>query len=97
MPRRRRSRASADAVEREADAVQRGAIAYMLNSLRNLLGDDDALLPETCVAAIAALGPSISVKDLVEAEMRSCGVDRELTFKLIGLSHYLQSNAQQLP
>ena len=60
LPRRRRSRASADAVEREADAVQRGAIAYMLNSLRNLLGDDDALLPETCVAAIAALGPSIS-------------------------------------
>ena len=43
----------------------------VLNSLRNLLDrDDDTLLPETCVAAIEALGPSISVADLVAASTR---------------------------
>ena len=54
----------------------------MLNSLRNLLGDDDALLPETCVAAIAALGPSISVKDLVGATTLGRSVALRLPFML---------------
>ena len=54
----------------------------VLNSLRNLLGDDDALLPETCVAAIAALGPSISVKDLVGATTLGRSVALRLPFML---------------
>lgn len=39
-------------------------------------------------------GQSLTVQDLVEREMETCRVDRELTFKLIGLSHYLKSDAE---
>jgi hypothetical protein len=41
-------------------------------------------------------GKQLSVKDLIEAEKRTCGTDKELTFKLIGLSHYLESDAEWL-
>ncbi len=34
-----------------------------------------------------------TVKDLVRTEMLSCKANTELTFKLIGLSHYLESDA----
>ena len=39
-------------------------------------------------------GKQFTVADLVEAEKRTCAVNRELTFKLIGLSHYLESDAE---
>ena len=54
----------------------------VLNSLRNLLGGDDALLPETCVAAIAALGPLISVTGLVEASTLGRSAALRLPFVL---------------
>ena len=55
----------------------------VLNSLRNLLGrDDDTLLPETCVAAIEALGPSISVTDLVAASTLGRSAALRLPFML---------------
>ena len=39
-------------------------------------------------------GQEFTVKDLVESEKRTCRPGTELTFKLIGLSHYLPSNAK---
>ena len=39
-------------------------------------------------------GREFTVKDLVESEKLTCRPGTELTFKLIGLSHYLPSNAQ---
>lgn len=42
---------------------------------------------------IRVQGRAFTVEDLVEAEMQSCSAERELTFKLIGISHYLQSDS----
>ena len=39
-------------------------------------------------------GQAFEIKDLVDAEMQTCSAQRELTFKLIGLSHYLHSEAE---
>ncbi|MCO6455586.1 MAG: hypothetical protein J5I93_09855 [Pirellulaceae bacterium] len=39
-------------------------------------------------------GHRFTVADLVEFEQRTCRPNSELTFKLIGLSHYLESDAQ---
>ncbi|MDA0658007.1 MAG: hypothetical protein O3C60_04135 [Planctomycetota bacterium] len=39
-------------------------------------------------------GKELVVQDLVKREMESCRPDMELTFKLIGLSHYLASDAK---
>jgi hypothetical protein len=36
----------------------------------------------------------LTIADLVQREQRTCRVGTELTFKLIGLSHYLDSDAQ---
>ena len=38
-------------------------------------------------------GRKLAVRDLIRGEMRACRVDRELTFTLLGLSHFLQSDA----
>lgn len=39
-------------------------------------------------------GHELKVKDLIKEEMRTCYPRTELTFKLIGLMHYLDSNTQ---
>lgn len=39
-------------------------------------------------------GQAFEVKDLIQTEMETCRSDSELTFKLIGLSHYLQSDKE---
>lgn len=39
-------------------------------------------------------GKDFTVQDLVESEMRTCRAGTELTFKLIALSHYLDSNTK---
>ncbi|MCP4080823.1 MAG: hypothetical protein GY819_09450 [Planctomycetaceae bacterium] len=41
---------------------------------------------------LTADGQDFTVADLVQTEMESCRSDSELTFKLIGLAHYLQSD-----
>lgn len=41
-------------------------------------------------------GRSLSVEDLINSEMYTCAANRELTFKLIALSHYLPSDASWL-
>ena len=44
--------------------------------------------------AIKVSGHEFTVADLVRHEQLTCQTDQELTFKLIGLSHYLPSDAQ---
>lgn len=39
-------------------------------------------------------GQAFEVKDLIQTEMETCRSDSELTFKLLGLSHYLQSDKE---
>ncbi len=39
-------------------------------------------------------GEDFTVRDLVETEMRTCRAGTELTFKLIALAHYLESDAK---
>ncbi|MDG2015368.1 MAG: hypothetical protein P8J33_17815 [Pirellulaceae bacterium] len=41
---------------------------------------------------LKADGQDFTVTDLIQTEMESCRSDSELTFKLLGLSHYLQSD-----
>ena len=41
-------------------------------------------------------GKSLTIKDLIEMEKRTCYPRTELTFKLIGLMHYLDSDEQWL-
>lgn len=41
-------------------------------------------------------GRDFTIHDLIESEQRSCYAKTELTFKLIGLGHYLGSDAQWL-
>ncbi len=43
---------------------------------------------------IRAYGRRFTVTDLIESEKRTCRAGTELTFKLIGLSHYLPSDAE---
>ncbi len=61
--------------------------------------------PAQCLAIFAQSGipphsplmlgnRELSVTDLIEEEQRTCVADMELTFKLIGLSFYLDSDAQ---
>ena len=38
-------------------------------------------------------GQELTIRDLIESEQRSCYAKTELTFKLIGLGHYLSSDA----
>lgn len=38
-------------------------------------------------------GQNLTIRDLIESEQRSCYAKTELTFKLIGLGHYLSSDA----
>jgi hypothetical protein len=38
-------------------------------------------------------GRELTIRDLIESEQRSCYAKTELTFKLIGLGHYLSSDA----
>lgn len=42
---------------------------------------------------IRVAGRSFTLQDLIETEQQTCEPDSELTFKLIGLSHYLESDA----
>ncbi|MBM3998147.1 MAG: hypothetical protein FJ297_01165 [Planctomycetes bacterium] len=56
-----------------------------------------AMLAQSKVKAdfpIRVEGESLTVMDLVKHEMSTCQEGTELTFKLIGLSHYLESDAQ---
>jgi len=39
-------------------------------------------------------GHELTIKDLIEMEMKTCYPNTELTFKLIGLMHYLDSDTQ---
>jgi hypothetical protein len=39
-------------------------------------------------------GQDFTIRDLIEYEKVTCKANTELTFKLIGLSHYLESNAR---
>lgn len=41
-------------------------------------------------------GKEFTIRDLIESEQRSCYSKTELTFKLIGLGHYLDSDARWL-
>lgn len=55
-----------------------------------------AILAQSGVPASAPItvdGRSFRVQDLVEYEKQDCRSGTELTFKLIGLAHYLESNA----
>ena len=49
-------------------------------------------VPKTFELRVA--GRKFTVEDLVQSEMRTCQSGKELTFKLIGLAHYLPSDAK---
>ena len=56
-----------------------------------------AMLAQSRVPATFELrvaGRKFTVEDLVKSEMRTCQSGKELTFKLIGLAHYLPSDAK---
>lgn len=45
---------------------------------------------------IRVQGKDFTIRDLIESEQKSCYAKTELTFKLIGLGHYLDSDAEWL-
>ena len=56
-----------------------------------------AILAQTRVSSEYPMlidGHELKIKDLIKAEMKTCYPRTELTFKLIGLMHYLESDTQ---
>lgn len=77
--------------------VERGApVARKGVAVQGHYGQFLAILAQTGVPAEFPLrirGKRFTVADLVETEKRGCEADMELTFKLIGLAHYLDTDA----